>query len=109
MNKAINKIVDLPKLVKTIWIILWITLLMFLGLKLCFNIWYPIVVRSQTFIKVCDFIDNNLWLEFIIGLMCYLLNINIPNIDLLYLGNLYLILQLIYFVLYILNYITFLQ
>ena len=77
MNKAINKIVDLPKLVKTTWIILWITLLMFLGLKLCFNIWYPIVVRSQTFIYVCDFIDNNLWLQFIIGLISYLFNINI--------------------------------
>lgn len=50
---------------------------MFLGLKLCFNIWYPIVVRSQTFINVCDFIDNHVWLEFSVGLMCYLLNINI--------------------------------
>ena len=77
MNKAINKIVDLPKLVKTIWIILWITLLMFLGLKLCFNIWYPIVVRSQTFIKVCDFIDNHVWLEFSLGILFYLFNINI--------------------------------
>lgn len=77
MNKAINKIVDLPKLVKTIWIILWITLLMFLGLKLCFNIWYPIVVRSQTFINVCDFIDNQRWLEFSIGIILYVYSLNI--------------------------------
>lgn len=77
MNKAISNIVDLPKLVKTTWIILWITLLMFLGLKLCFNIWYPIVVRSQTFIYVCDFIDNHRWLEFCIGIIFYLFNINI--------------------------------
>ena len=50
---------------------------MFLGLKLCFNVWYPIVVESQTFIKVCDFIDNHLWLEFSIGIIFYLFNINI--------------------------------
>ena len=77
MNEAINKIVDVPKLVKTIWIILWITLLMFLGLKLCFNIWYPIVVESKTFIKVCDFIDNHLWLEFSIGIILYVYSLNI--------------------------------
>lgn len=77
MNEAINKIVDVPKLVKTIWIILWITLLMFLGLKLCFNIWYPIVVESKTFIKVCDFIDNNLWLEFAIGIIIYVYSVNL--------------------------------
>ena len=50
---------------------------MFLGLKLCFNIWYPIVVRSQTFINVCDFIDNHVWLEFCLGILFYLFNINI--------------------------------
>lgn len=77
MNEAINKIVDVPKLVKTIWIILWITLLMFLGLKLCFNIWYPIVVESNTFIKVCNFIDNHLWLEFGIGIILYVYSLNI--------------------------------
>lgn len=50
---------------------------MFLGLKLCFNIWYPIVVRSQTFINVCDFIDNHVWLEFSIGIILYVYSLNV--------------------------------
>ncbi len=67
MLNFINKIVDLPKLIRRIWILLWVILIMLLVLKFCFGIWYPIVVENETFINVCNFIDNTKWLN--IGIM----------------------------------------
>ena len=46
-------------------------------MKLCFNIWYPIVVENQTFIKICDYIDCHNWLSMLIMLLFYIANINI--------------------------------
>lgn len=75
--KWINKIVDIPKLVRRLWIILWITLFIFVIAKLCFNLWYPIVIENENFIKFGNFIDNNAYLKYIIYALLYLLNGNI--------------------------------
>ena len=77
MKEIFNKIVDIPKLVIRFWIVLWLTLFIFVIAKLCFNVWYPIVVENQFIIKVCDYIDNNKILNYIILLFLYLLNANI--------------------------------
>ena len=75
--KWINKLVDVPKLVHRIWLILWITLAIFVVAKLCFNMWYPIVIENENIIKICSYIDNNELVKYIIMLMFYLLNANI--------------------------------
>lgn len=73
----INKIVDVPKLVRRLWIILWITLFIFTIAKLCFNLWYPIVVRNEFIIKICEFVDNNFYLKNLFLILLYITNGNI--------------------------------
>lgn len=75
--KWIEKLVDVPKLVRRVWLILWITLAIFVVAKLCFNMWYPIVIENENIIKICSYIDNNELVKYIIMLMFYLLNANI--------------------------------
>lgn len=76
LKNLITKIVDVPKLVRTIWLILWLTLFIFVIAKLCFNIWYPIVVENEIFINVCNFIDNNIILKYGIMFVFYIINLN---------------------------------
>ena len=59
MKKFINKIADAPKLIRRIWILLWVILIILLVMKFCFGIWYPIVVKNETFVNMCMFIDDN--------------------------------------------------
>lgn len=73
----LNKILDFPKLIKRLWIILWITLFIFVIAKLCFNIWYPIISYNVYFIKVCNYIDNTNILKYGIMLVFYILNLNL--------------------------------
>lgn len=58
LKALINKMIDIPKLIITIWLLLWVILFMLVAFKFCFNIWYPIVVENEKFISVCNFIDN---------------------------------------------------
>lgn len=74
--KWISKIVDMPKLIKRVWLILWAMLFIAVFMKFCFNIWYPIVVESPIVIKIGDFIDNHYLLYILVALMLYILNIN---------------------------------
>lgn len=74
MKKFINKILDVPKLIRTIWIILWLILIILLVFKFCFNLWYPVVSKNETFNNVCNYIDNNKWLYYLISYVLYIIN-----------------------------------
>ncbi len=80
MKKFINKILDVPKLIRTIWIMLWVVLVILLIFKFCFNLWYPVVVENEVFINVCNFIDEHKWLSLIIMGFFYVLDININTL-----------------------------
>lgn len=73
MKKFINKILDVPKLIRRIWILLWLLLAMLLVMKFCFNMWYPIIINNETFNNVCNFIDNNKIVSYMIMFPFYYL------------------------------------
>lgn len=75
MKNFINKILDIPKLIRRIFIILWISLIILLIMKFCFNIWYQIVIKNKTLININNFISSN-WLKYIVLGVFYLLNGN---------------------------------
>lgn len=77
MKKFINKILNVPKLILTIWIILWVILIVLLIMKFCFDMWYPIVTDNIMFINMCDYIDKTKWLSIMIMFIFYFLNLNI--------------------------------
>lgn len=77
MMEFINKILDVPKLVFRLWLSLWIVLFILLIMKYCFGVWYPIVVENEKFITICEFIDNNIWIKYILLSIFYLLSFNI--------------------------------
>lgn len=75
--KYLEKILDVPKLILRIWLILWFILFILLGFKFCFNIWYPIVVENETFIAICSFIDTTTILKYSIMFLFYITSVNI--------------------------------
>ena len=77
MKRFIDKILDVPKLIRTIWLMLWIILIILLVLKFCFNQWYPIIVENEWFKRLCDYIDNNKIINYSILLFLYIINGNL--------------------------------
>lgn len=77
MKNIIEKLVDLPKLVFRMWLLLWFTLIILLVMKFCFGIWYPIVVKSEAFINICNYIENTTWLSNLIMLIFYIFSITL--------------------------------
>jgi hypothetical protein len=75
--KFVEKFVNLPKLVRRIWILLWAILLGLSAIKILFNKWYPIVVEDVNFTNICEFIDSNVVLKYGIMLLFYILSVNI--------------------------------
>lgn len=75
--KFIEKFVDLPRLIKTLYIMLWAIMLIFVILKLVFNIWYPIAVESVTFMKVCNFVDDTPFIKLALNFILFILTANI--------------------------------
>lgn len=76
MKDFINKILDVPKLIIRIWIILWICLIILLVMKFCFGIWYPIVIKNQILLDMSNYIDNS-WIKYLILSSFYLLSSNL--------------------------------
>lgn len=74
--KYLEKILDVPKLILRIWLILWFILFILLGFKFCFNIWYPIVVDNEKFIAICSFIDTTTILKYSIMFLFYIISAN---------------------------------
>ena len=77
MKTKINKIVNLPKLVHRVFILLWVVLGLCLVLKFLFNQWYPIVVNSKLIILIEDYSNNHKWLYYAINYIFYSLSGNI--------------------------------
>lgn len=77
IKNFILKIVNLPKLIKRLWIILLASLFILVAMKLCFNTWYPIIVENDFIINICNFIDDNKIIKYIIAIILYLFNVNI--------------------------------
>lgn len=77
MKKFINKILDVPKLIRRIWLLLWVLLAILLVMKFCFGMWYPVVSNNEIFNSVCKFIDENLWSYKIMCFILYVFNCNI--------------------------------
>ena len=73
----INKIVNLPKLTHRVFILLWIILGFALILKFCFNWLFPIAVESEAFIKLCDFIEKHIYIDYAMMYVFYMLNCNV--------------------------------
>ena len=76
MKDFINKFLDVPKFIRNIWICLWICLLILVIMKLCFNIWYPIVVRNESLLELGNTIDSISWLRYIILGLFYVFSTN---------------------------------
>lgn len=76
-RELLDPILDIPKLVKRIWYILWIILIILDIFKLCFHIWYPIIVENENLLKVFSFIDKHTILKNGIMLIFYILSSNI--------------------------------
>ena len=68
---------DVPKLILTIWLMLWVMLVILLVMKFCFNQWYPIVSHNQNFIDTCNYIDNHKWLDTITMMILYVFASNV--------------------------------
>lgn len=76
MKRFIDKILDVPKLIRTIWLMLWIILFILLVMKFCFGIWYPIVIKNENFITFNNFLTNS-WLKYVIQSAFYLISANL--------------------------------
>lgn len=76
MKNFIKKILNVPKLIRRIWFLLWILLAILLIMKFCFGIWYPIVINNKSLMSFNDFIRDS-WLRYLILGLFYLLSGNI--------------------------------
>lgn len=77
MKSFINKILDVPKLILTIWIILWVILVILLVFKFCFGMWYPVISKNESFIAACNYMDNNKVFSLIIMGIFYYISANL--------------------------------
>ena len=71
-----KKLINIPKLIRNLWIILWIVEFILIVMKLCFNIWYPIVIENELILKLSDFITNNVIVNYAIMFILYVINFN---------------------------------
>lgn len=107
----LSKILNVPKLIIRIWIILWISLFILIAMKFCFNIWYPIVIENEIVLAICNFIDNHWFPKCGMMLLFYFLNINIwflTTIKKTKYENkfLFILMNLIYLIGYVLKYFS---
>lgn len=77
MKNFINKILDMPKLIRTIWFILWIILIILLIMKFCFGIWYPIISKNKILNDFYTILDNNKNLRYLADYILYFTSGNI--------------------------------
>lgn len=69
-----KKFLDFPKLIKRVWVILWLILIILLIMKFCFGIWYPIVVENEHLVKAFNWVDNHKIVFNILNYCLYVLN-----------------------------------
>lgn len=76
MKTFVNKILDMPKLIRRVWILLWVSLAILLVMKFCFGIWYPIVIENENLNKLNDLITNS-WVKYFILALFYMFSGNL--------------------------------
>ena len=52
------------KTIRFMWYSMWITLLLMVVLKLCFNFYYPIVIENSKLLEISYYIDEHFWIDF---------------------------------------------
>ena len=77
LSKLINSIVDVRKLVLRTFIVLWAVLILALITKYTMGMWYPIVIDIEWIVKVSNFIDSNVILNYATRFILYILSLNI--------------------------------
>lgn len=60
------------KLIKFLWISMWLTLLLMVLLKLTFNYYYPIVIENSKLLIISKYIDDHIWLKYILNYITYM-------------------------------------
>lgn len=65
--------------IKTAIIISWVILVVCFIIKLFGGKWFEIATGNSTFIKICAFVDNHLWLQDIIAFCTNLLTVSLLN------------------------------
>lgn len=76
MKKFVNKILDVPKLIRRVWILLWLMLIILLVMKFCFGIWYPIVIENEHLLNFNEIIGKS-WARYIILAIFYIFSGNL--------------------------------
>lgn len=60
------------KLIKFLWISMWLTLLLMVLLKLTFNYYYPIVIENSKLLTISKYIDEHVWLLYPLNYLAYM-------------------------------------
>lgn len=68
------------RVIKTAIIISWIVLAVCFIIKIIGGKWFNIATNNKTFMAVCAFIDNHLWLQNIIAFLTNLLTVTLLNL-----------------------------
>ena len=76
MKDFVNKILNVPKLIFRLWIILWACLVILLVMKFCFGIWYPIVVDNPFLINANNWIIST-WFKYVFLGIFYFISLNL--------------------------------
>lgn len=64
----------MSKKLKVLIITCWVVYIACLIIKLCGGNWFEIATTNETFIAICDYIDNTLWLKMIIATIIYVIS-----------------------------------
>lgn len=59
------------KIIKFLFISMWITLILMVVLKLTFNYYYPIVIENSKLLEISKFVDNNPLINYILSYILY--------------------------------------
>lgn len=62
------------KTIRFMWYSMWITLLLMVVLKLCFNYYYPIVIENSKLLEISYYIDEHKWLDYPLRFIVYCIN-----------------------------------
>lgn len=62
------------KTIRFMWYSMWITLLLMVVLKLCFNFYYPIVIENSKLLEISYYIDEHKWLNYSLRFIVYSIN-----------------------------------
>lgn len=62
------------KTIRFMWYSMWITLLLMVVLKLCFNFYYPIVIENSKLLEISYYIDEHKWLLYPLNFVIYSIN-----------------------------------